>query len=745
MDHVDDIIGNGASNYNFSRHTLDDDERFIFTTMSLPSDPRLMPTLSNGHVGFTIFSDSVYMNALYNGRGGLSHRARIPNFSNIQFADCSQCRYTMNMQYGYFMTEMNIENEFIATHLVYAHRYYNRAIINQYFIQRLGSRDDIRIKINQNPGNVKDNQRPTSEAMATNKSSSNSITKDDIEFTKNETIHFSECDFQLLCGHIMETERLTEEEPIRQEKNVCVIWNHVPEELALEKMASSISYKFVMAVDIYEADVRQEMIDVFSISNDDLLISHIKEWKKFWFDFHIEIDGNDQLLRAFISSVFNIICNLPSENTNLPQQLPFYGLSPTGLSRGGSDLSDYEGHIFWDTEIFMFFPIALINHNWAKNLLHYRYIMLQSARDNAKTTGYKGARFPWESAATGIEVVQPDFEYIGEFQQHISGDISFAMHQYFALTHDVEWVMKEGCEMAIEIAKFWESRVKFNEESGLYDIEHVMGPDEDHNNVTNNVYTNVVAKEALKFGSMIRTFCTNELNHHDANDKWIEIANKIKIIYDVTLDYHPQFEGYKVGTLVKQADAILIGYPLMFPMNESTRRNDLNFYVNCTRKSGPAMSFSMFAINYLDIGDVKYANEMLEKSYKPYVRKPFNVWCETAEGENFASNFISGAGGFLQTIFNGFFGIHIHLDYLEIRKPYLPKGSNRMTVSGLLYLNSKFEITVKQNETVLKFIELKNDLILMIDNENEEEIIENFEYNIVDSSSTIIKSKTKIL
>jgi hypothetical protein len=109
---------------------------------SLPADPRLMPTLSNGHVGFTTFSDSVYTNALYSGRGGLSHRARIPNFANLQFDDCARCSYTMNMQYGYFKEEMNVENEFIATHLVYAHRYYDRAIINQFFIQRLGSRGE---------------------------------------------------------------------------------------------------------------------------------------------------------------------------------------------------------------------------------------------------------------------------------------------------------------------------------------------------------------------------------------------------------------------------------------------------------------------------------------------------------------------------------------------------------------------------------------------------------------------------
>jgi hypothetical protein len=104
-----------------------------------------MPALSNGHLGFIVFSDAVHMNAFYNGRAGLSHRARIPNHSNIQFADCQTqtCKYSFNVKYGYFMVEMNVENQFIATHLVYAHRYYDRAIINQIFIQRLGSKGEL--------------------------------------------------------------------------------------------------------------------------------------------------------------------------------------------------------------------------------------------------------------------------------------------------------------------------------------------------------------------------------------------------------------------------------------------------------------------------------------------------------------------------------------------------------------------------------------------------------------------------
>lgn len=109
---------------------------------SLPKDPKFLPTLSNGHVGFSLFSQSVHMNAFYNGHGGLSHRARIPNFSNIQLSGCGtgECKYTFNTRHGYFMVEMDVENEFSVTHLIYAHRYYNRAIVNQFYIQRTGSR-----------------------------------------------------------------------------------------------------------------------------------------------------------------------------------------------------------------------------------------------------------------------------------------------------------------------------------------------------------------------------------------------------------------------------------------------------------------------------------------------------------------------------------------------------------------------------------------------------------------------------
>jgi protein-glucosylgalactosylhydroxylysine glucosidase len=105
-------------------------------------------------------------------------------------------------------------------------------------------------------------------------------------------------------------------------------------------------------------------------------------------------------------------------------------------------------------------------------------------------------------------------------------------------------------------------------------------------------------------------------------------------------DYHPQFDNYEIGQTIKQADAILIGYPLQFKSKSTSRLNDLRFYKNVIRPDGPAMSFSMLAINYFEVNELVIAQEMLIKSYKPYISKPFYIWNEVAEGEVGATNFV---------------------------------------------------------------------------------------------------------
>lgn len=212
---------------------------------------------------------------------------------------------------------------------------------------------------------------------------------------------------------------------------------------------------------------------------------------------------------------------------------------------------------------------------------------------------------------------------------------------------------------------------------------------------------------------------------NQSQSRWRDIADKIKVLYDPILDYHPQYEGYEAGTEIKQADTVLVGYPLMFPMNRSTRENDLKLYCNATRSNGPAMTFSMYAINYLDVKDEPKANEMLRKSFEPHVRRPFNVWSEVVEGEEGATNFITGAGGFLQTICNGFLGIRLNLKCLEIRNPRLPETCERISIRGFSYLRSRFELKLSKNEAILVFFVLKDDLRLKMDVREEIPIVEN--------------------
>jgi protein-glucosylgalactosylhydroxylysine glucosidase len=199
---------------------------------------------------------------------------------------------------------------------------------------------------------------------------------------------------------------------------------------------------------------------------------------------------------------------------------------------------------------------------------------------------------------------------------------------------------------------------------------------------------------------------------NEPNDEWIDIATKIKVLYDAQLDYHPQYEDYELGTEIKQADAVLVGYPLLFPMNLSTRINDLQFYGNATRDSGPAMSTSMYAINYLDVDDETKANAMLISSFKPFIRRPFNVWSEVIEGEEGATNFITGAGGFLQTVLNGFLGIRLKLQHLEIRNPRRPQNCTNLRVSGISYLKSKFELQINESGRFMRFVQLHDELML---------------------------------
>ncbi|XP_050101550.1 protein-glucosylgalactosylhydroxylysine glucosidase-like isoform X2 [Anopheles aquasalis] len=653
-----------------------------------------LPTLANGHLGFTVFEDAVYMGGLYAGAGGLSHRARIPNVANIRPAiGCyrergqEQCTQTLDMEQGVFRIKFSQDSDrYRLTHTLYPHALYTRLIVNQFFIERLDERNA---------------ERPISvPLMPPVPFLSEDITFEPIravQFRSGAPEHQNHLIYES-CGKTVEVE-----DPIQQPsvRPVCVVWNHVPERLTLPPTERTVTFTFLMAVDGDEASAHDELRTALELPADELLRAHTSRWRSFWERFDILTTGNEPLQRAVWASIFYLVSNLPFASSGRS-----YGFSPTGLGRGGgSNLDDYEGHSFWDTEIWMLPVLNVIDRSYARSLLQYRIERLEVAKELAAELGYGGARYPWESAFTGTEVTQPCCPAVAQYQHHITADISFGLRQHLAATQDLEWLCASGADrMATEIASFWASRVTFNQTgTAQYDIAAVMGPDEDHENVTNNAYTNVVAGYALYFGDFAYCLCaeSNELQE----DHWDAIAKNIKLPYDPIRDYHPQYDGYNQGTTIKQADTVLLGYPLQYAgMRPTTRSNDLRAYESVTRASGPAMTWAMHSVNHLDLGEVEQAAINFNRSYQPYIRGPFQIWYELQQPDRGAQNFLTGAGGFLQSVLFGYGGVRLHLNRLELHPgtagtPVLPPGSRQLIIKGVQYLGALITVekTVSQS------------------------------------------------
>lgn len=287
--------------------------------------------------------------------------------------------------------------------------------------------------------------------------------------------------------------------------------------------------------------------------------------------------------------------------------------------------------------------------------------------------------FPWESAVTGNEVCPG--QIYSDYEQHITADIGFAAKQYWMGSRDTNWLKETGADLISATAEFWASRVVFNESKNAYVIYNVMPPDEDRGVVNNSVYTNTIAKLNLEFATkMIK----------GAPKEWVTIATKMYIPFDNEKQYHPEYDGYSLDIMVKQADVILLGFPLMFNMSSQVRKNDLGIYEPRTNPDGPAMTKSMFAINWLDVGELDKAERSFTKSLGN-IQEPFKVWTETPGGG--AVNFITGAGGFLQSVLFGYGGFKLREDHLEFMPRLLPNTTS-MKITGLDYLGNSIDVTI---------------------------------------------------
>lgn len=412
--------------------------------------------------------------------------------------------------------------------------------------------------------------------------------------------------------------------------------------------------------DFEDPQTESERFVIFNLltRRDDLLNQHKLLWENLW-EGDIIIEGDPQSQLDVRLALYHLYA-FSRGDSNL-------SISPMGLSS-----QNYNGHIFWDTELWMFPPLLMLNQDIARSLVNYRSDRINKAKEKAINFGYKGAMFPWESDDTGEEAT-PAWALTGTFEHHITADVAIAFWNYYRVTQNLDWLKKRGYPMLKEVADYWVSRSVLNND-GSYSIKNVVGANEFAPNVDDNAFTNGSAITALKFASQ-----ASKLVNEKPNLEWAAIASKIKIhkFPDGTTKEHSAYDGDRI----KQADVNLLSYPLNVISDEATIIKDLKYYEPKLAEEGPAMGQSVFAILYARLGNSKEAFRLFKRSYEPNKRPPFGALAEAATSNN--PYFATGAGGMLQVVLFGFGGLDITDDGIVQKKPILPKEWKSLTLKGI--------------------------------------------------------------
>jgi alpha,alpha-trehalose phosphorylase len=315
----------------------------------------------------------------------------------------------------------------------------------------------------------------------------------------------------------------------------------------------------------------------------------------------------------------------------------------TGVAAKGLTGKAYEGHYFWDTEIYLLPFLTYTSPRTARNLLAFRYKMLGQARARAKELGHRGAMFPWRTIS-GEEASA--YYAAGTAQYHINADIMYALRKYVQATGDEQFLREYGAEMLVETSRLWLDLGFYSEaKGGKFCINRVTGPDEYSAVVNNNAYTNLMARENLRYAVQTVKFLQttepdayNALVHKTALEPaevetWSRAAENMYVPYDAKLNiilqddsfldrepwdfrntprehyplllfYHP-LNIYR-KQVIKQADVVLAMFLLGDAFSPEEKKRNFEFYDPLTTGDS-SLSSCVEAIIAAQIGDMDKA------------------------------------------------------------------------------------------------------------------------------------------
>ncbi|MFJ9622132.1 glycosyl hydrolase family 65 protein [Streptomyces sp. NPDC101181] len=379
-------------------------------------------------------------------------------------------------------------------------------------------------------------------------------------------------------------------------------------------------------------------------------------------------------------------------------------IAPAGLSG-----DNYAGLVFWDAETWMFPGLLATRPELARAVVDYRYRTRDAARANAEKLGYDGLFYPWTSASRGrldseCHSVDPPHCLT---QNHLQGDVSLAVWQFFLATGDRDWLAARGWPLLRGIADFWRSRVTANPD-GSYSVNDVAGPDEYSNGVDDGVFTNAVAATALRNATRAA-----RLLGHRPPAAWNEIADRLRIPYDAEKKVFLQYAGY-TGSTIKQADAVLLTYPLEWPMEPGAAAATLDYYAARTDPDGPAMTDSVHAIDAAQTGEPGCsAYTYLQRAVRPFMRGPYDLFSE-ARGAKAGSqdplsgfpadDFLTEKGGFLQVFTHGLTGLRLREDGVRLAPTLPPQLAEGVTLRGLRFRDAVYEVEIGARTSTVRLV-----------------------------------------
>ena len=270
---------------------------------------------------------------------------------------------------------------------------------------------------------------------------------------------------------------------------------------------------------------------------DRLLVRHRRAWAQRWEAADVEVEGDDDLQLAIRLALFHLMASVPDTGE---AAVGARGLTGTG----------YRGHVFWDADVFVLPFLAATHPASARAMLEYRVRRLPAAMEAARATGRSGARFPWESARTGRDVTPTSARdragkivaiRTGQLEEHIVADVSWGACCYVDWSGDEEFARGSGRRILVETARYWASRIDVDTDGSAH-IRGVIGPDEYHEDVDDNAYTNVMARWNLRRAA--GSVGAEQLSV-DERRRWLDLAEALVDGYVPATGIYEQFAGFE--------------------------------------------------------------------------------------------------------------------------------------------------------------------------------------------------------